>query len=70
MKGCLRFNSGLEHKLPITQYNMETVVIESPFVRRQKWGDFFVKMSSMQDHFPENKNLHLRDRYVTREQRI
>lgn len=36
MKGCLRFNSGLEHKLPITQYNMETVVIESPFVRRQK----------------------------------
>lgn len=32
MKGCLRFNLGLEHKLSITQYNMETVVIESLFM--------------------------------------
>lgn len=33
MKGCLRCNSGLEHELPITQYNMETVVIDSLFVK-------------------------------------
>lgn len=32
MKGCSRFNSGLEHKLSITQWCMETVVIESLFV--------------------------------------
>lgn len=29
MKGCMRFNFSLEHKLSITQYSMEIDVIES-----------------------------------------
>lgn len=55
MKGCLRFNSGREHELSITQYNMETVVIESLFVKDRSEA-ILLKMSSTRDHFPSLPN--------------
>lgn len=66
MKGCLRFNFGLEHKLSITQCNMETVVIESVFVKDR--GEVILSNVFHAGSFfsvPKDRNLHSWGHYVT-----